>query len=195
MSLMDLMKQQKKIRLTENYVDIYQVFSIIEKLFQEKGIINKDSVDSSKISFLYSYPSIDKELDTESRVIFDVEKRELFQKKPITSNQGYDGIIGRNTEDVSWEFENTVSLTIESKSAEKLLQILATLESIFIREYGWFAENYGMKITYKGFSTNTVPTTIVKSKTYTKRMMLGIHTTMCETKTYETIKNIDIEKE
>lgn len=184
-------KEKKRTDKAKTAIDIYSVFSIIEKLFREQGLLNENESDTSKITFYYSYPTKDKQDDQESRVMFDLESRKLTQRKGQATPQTSNLITGTVEEIVRYSFENKVSLAVESKSAEKLLQILQTLEGIFIKEREWFSENYDVKVIYDGFTTNTVPTNNVNSKTYTKKMFLTFYTESQLLLEYETLKYIN----
>jgi hypothetical protein len=69
----ELFKNKEQENFLKQAVDFYDLFSIIQELFQEIGILNEgDSVDPNKVSFKFSYPSEFYDESSENTVAFDL---------------------------------------------------------------------------------------------------------------------------
>lgn len=141
------------------FVDIYEFFDVFYNLLDSLNILNKDSKDESKISFVEEYPDTEYEEDT--FVVYSIGKRDFFanksigentnirQHKPLQLEEEYDTIQNNIKTDYAYKFENEIKFEVFSTSTRRVQEISKLLESIILKYKGNLLL-YVDKILYKG---------------------------------------------
>ena len=198
----ELFKNKRQENFLKQAVDFYDLFSIIQELFQEIGILNEgDSVDPNKVSFKFSYPSEFYDESTENTVAFDLLERKLVIYNTSEGNvrqlrshkiNGYvDPVSGLEKELMAYFFQNKLQLYVYSTSSEKLYQILSTLESVLLKHREWFNKKYRVKIEYNGIISDASGHNLYHNRMFCKIICLTAYTEAQYEQHYETLDIID----
>ena len=150
----------------ESFVDIYDFFDVLLKLFEEKKLLNTDpnksDFDPSKINFIEEYPDdlYNDEVDT---VVYSMGERKFqsegsvgsptpyIQRKPVKLKSQYDLISNNTKTDYAYIFDNVIELEVFSKSRKRVGEISRFIES-FMLKYKGELKHYVSDIVYVGQS-------------------------------------------
>lgn len=198
----ELFKIKEDEKFLKQAVDFYDLFSIIQELFKELGILNtEDSTDPNKFSFKMSYPTEFYTENTENVVTFDLMTRQLTnyntsegsvrQIRPHLIQKHKDPITGLQKDLMAYFFSNKLQLYVYSSSTEKLYQLLNTLESVLLRHKEWFNKTHRVKIEYNGIISEASGHNLYHNKMFCKIIQLTAYTEAQHEQFYETLDIID----
>lgn len=130
----------------ENFVDIYKFFDIFYDLLDDLNLLNKDSQEPDKITFIEEYPN--QEYKEETFVVYGIGERDFFsnksisegsnvrQVKPLQLQEKYDSIQNNIKTDFAYKFDNSVEFQVFSTSLKKVQQTCKLLEGLIFKYRG-----------------------------------------------------------
>lgn len=130
----------------ENFVDIYKFFDIFYDLLDDLNLLNKDTQEPDKITFIEEYPN--QEYKEETFVVYGIGERDFFsnksvsegtnvrQVKPLQLQEKYDSIQNNIKTDYAYKFDNSVEFQVFSTSLKKVQQTCKLLEGLIFKYRG-----------------------------------------------------------
>lgn len=197
----ETLSNQRQEEALSSSVDFDGIFGVIYDLFSKLGVLSKTEEDSKGISFNFTHPDHKFEDETKSVVVFDLNQRKrlvyktsagnISQEKPRELVTQKNIVTGQLESFYSHSYENQITLDVYSTSSERLIQILAYLETVFTKYDGYLQKNF-TKVIYLGISSSSSSShNLFKNRMFVKTIHLKIVTESPYTLLHEEIQEIN----
>lgn len=175
----------------ENFVDIYDFFDVLLKLFRDEGVINDEfdpkNHSPEKLVLVEEYPDELANSDY-TYVIYSLGERSFWnerakttvapktiQRAPRSLNTGYDLVENNIIEDKAYIYDNTIKLEVVSKSLKRIMQVAQLVESMMLKHKGRL-KLYVQDVVYVGQTPTEYVSASLERRLFSRSLVFRVIT-------------------